>query len=125
MLRQFDDDGRRVGVVKDVLELGVGVAVVHVHRNGAQLDGRNQRLHVFGAVLQEERYLVVGTDSPRREEVCDLVGLPVHLRVSGLIALVAEDDALGDRVGDRFEDVGEVELHGGDSLVEVRWLAVG
>ena len=55
----------------------------------------------------------------RREEVRDLVGLRVHARIGGLIALVGQEDPVGDRVGDRLENVGEVELHG-DSLGRVR-----
>ena len=122
MFGQLDDDRTGIGVVEDVLQLGSGVAVVDVDRNRTHLEQTEQARDVLDAVLQEQRHIVEGTDSVAGEQVRDLVGEAVEFGVADLPTLVAQCDPLGHRVGDRLENVGEVELHSAHSLLPAVWV---
>jgi len=102
-------DRLEVGVGEEVAELVLDVAVVDVDGNRAQLERGEHALEVLVAVVHPQTHVVARPDAARRERVGQpgrpLVELPIRE------ADVAEHDrlALGHRVGDRFEQVGEVE----------------
>ena len=54
MLRLFDDDSPRVGIVEDVSQLGIGIAIVDVDRHRADLQQAEQTGDVFDAVLEKQ-----------------------------------------------------------------------
>ena len=58
-----------IGVVVQVDELVLDVAVVHVDRNGAQLVRREHRLDELDAVVRVDRDVLTLTDAVRREVV--------------------------------------------------------
>jgi len=62
------DHGDGIGVVEEVVELGFRVAVVDVDRNSPDLEARERRLEVLGAVVEEEGDLVVGADPGVRQD---------------------------------------------------------
>ncbi len=71
--RPVEDDRHGVGVVPQVDELVVGVAVIGVDRHQAGLQDAEGRLHVLGAVVEVVRHLVLvdalrarGGSGPRR-----------------------------------------------------------
>ncbi len=61
------DEDFRVGVVEQVEELVVEIAVVDVDGDCAQLEGRKMRFEILVAVVEIEAHLRVGLQSSRRE----------------------------------------------------------
>ena len=88
-------------------EVARDIAVVHVHRHGAQLEGGEHLLEVLGAGHEQEPHVIARSDSGEivREAVRALVEL-------GLGELASRRDdhrcALADRVHDLFEQHREV-----------------
>ncbi len=70
-------DRARVGVVQEVPQLVLAVAVVHVDGDGPELERREHALEVLGAVVEVERDVVAGTDA----EAGEVVGEPGGARV--------------------------------------------
>ena len=101
-----------VRVVEEVGELVGGVAVVHVGRDGPQLEAGEQRLEVLVRVVEVERDLRAGAEAGvaegRREPRRPLVELlpratPVALH---------EGRVVRDRIGHGLEHRPEVPVHG-------------
>jgi hypothetical protein len=96
-----------VGVVEEVVELALDVAVVDVDGRRAQLDGGQHRDDVLDAVLRVDRHVVTGLHPPpgqvvrqpvavalqvgvRRDPVPDLDGEVVRGRVDGVLEEVCD-----------------------------------
>ena len=77
--RAVEHDGDRVGVVPQVDELVVGVAVVGVDRDEAGLEGGEHRLEVLGAVVEVLRDLVLLGRPGVEQRAGDAVGPAVEL----------------------------------------------
>ena len=120
---EHDRDG--VGVVPEVDELGVGVAVVRVDGDEAGLEGGEDGLEVLGAVVDVERDLVLllrgGGVGPRVEDRAgEAVGPPVHLAPRDDPVALALGGRVRDGVGDGLPDVREVPAGHVDPPVVVR-----
>ena len=100
-----------IGVVEEVAQLGLDVAVVHVHRDGAQLVGREDRLDERVAVQAVDADVVAGPDALGREVVREPVGPLLELRVRA--GLVGDDqrDPIGDAVDDVLGEICDVPGH--------------
>jgi hypothetical protein len=99
----------QVGIGEEVLELARDIAVVHVHRHGAQLEGGEHPLEVLGAVHEQEPHVIARPDTGSGEVVREAVRALVELGV-GEFAPRPDDHrrALADRVRDLFEQHREV-----------------
>ena len=106
------DDRLEVGVVEEVLQLLLHVPVVHVHRHGPGLVGRQRRLDPLDAVGAVDADVVAGGDALRLEVVGELVGPGLQLRVGAALVADHEDLAISDRVDRVLEQVGDVVRHG-------------
>ena len=119
------DERPGLGVVEEVDEFLLHVAVVHVERRHPGLVGAEHALEVLVAVVEVEPQVVlaglpalegvalgVGPEPVVGEHVGEPAGALGQLGVGE--ALVAPDDGLvvGDGGGDGLVDAGEVELHG-------------
>ena len=100
-----------VGVVEDVVELTGDVAVVHVDRDGAHLEDREQGDHVLDAVLGVEADVVARADPARGQEVRELVALGLQLGVRDRAVTHLHGRLVGSRVDGMFEEVGDVQGH--------------
>ena len=119
---RVEDDRARVGVVEEVLELLVDVAVVHVQGDAARLERADHPLEILVSVVEIERDvrlpgLPVAQLAARRAAAQPRA--PQHAReppraireLRPAEPAVAEDQALAlrDRRGDRLVDRGQVE----------------
>ena len=109
--RPVVDERAEAGVVVQVTELLLDVAVVHVDRYGADLERREHALDVLGAVEQLEANVVPGSDAGRGEVVGQPVRAFVQLAVGESPVAGDEDLALGIGVGDGLVEVGQVQAH--------------
>ena len=100
-----------VGVVEQVEQLVVGVAVVHVDRDAAHLERRVLRDHVLDAVVEVERDLRVGLQAEVDERLRETSRLLVVLAPRHPLVAVDQRRPIADLVGDRLPHVGEVDLH--------------
>ena len=106
--RAVEDDGDGVGVVPEVRQLVVGVPVVGVDRHQPGLPGGRAGLHVLRAVVDVEGDLVLVLGAGRR------AGPGRRRRSAGRTPPTCTagrrgpGPALGELVGVRFPDVGEV-----------------
>ena len=89
-------EGDEIGVVEEVAELGLDVAVVHVHGNRAQLVGREDRLDERVAVHAVDADVIALADALRLEVVRQPVRPLLELGVGA--GLVGDDQ--GDPIGD-------------------------
>ena len=92
--RAVEDDGDGVGVLPQVAQLVVAVAVVGVDGHQADLHGGEGGLEVLGRVVEVDRHLVLLRGTEVEQELRDAVGAPVELLPRDVAV------ALGD--GDRF-----------------------
>ena len=107
----MEDQRLDVGVLEQVGELAIEIAVVHVDRNAADLDRREVRLAVFGRVVQVHPHLAVGAESRVEQRLREprralLVAAPVDPAFS-----LDDGGRVGHRVGDRLPDGAEMRLH--------------
>ena len=109
-----------VGVVEQVPQLGLDVAVVHVDRDRAQLVGGEHRLDELEAVEPVDADVVAGADAVGGEVVREPVGARLELRVG--LDPVADDqrDPVGDGVDGVFDEVGDVPGHAPSKAVAPR-----
>jgi hypothetical protein len=120
--RAVEHDGGGVGVVPQVDEFVVGVAVVGVDRGVSGLEGGERRLHVLGAVVEVERDLVLLGDAVDVEQcggdaVCAAVEIGPRVRAVTLLL----SQRVGKSFADRLPQVGEVPAVGcGHSRVHRR-----
>jgi hypothetical protein len=105
-------DGR-VGVVEEVEQLVLAVAVVDVHGNEPGLHRREHRLEVLRPVVAVDGELVARLPAAR-EVAGERVGAPIELEPAALDAGVAvsHGQPIRNGVGDQLEDVGQIPLHG-------------
>ena len=109
--RAVEEERFGVGVVEQVDELFLEVAVVDVDRDGAQLEGPVQRLEVLVRVVEVRRDLGVGTEPGGAQRAGDAGGAVVELAPRPGPLALDQRGAVGQRVGDRFEDRGPVPVH--------------
>ena len=69
-----EHDRLGVGVVEEVAQLVLDVAVVHVDRHRAELERGEHALEVLDAVVEVERDVVAGADAEPGEVVREPVG---------------------------------------------------
>jgi hypothetical protein len=105
------DEGHEIGVVEEVGELVLGVAIVHVDGDGAQLVDREHRLDPLRAVARVDPDVLADSDACGGQVVGEARRPCVELRVASSHVSRDERGAPGHRVGHTFEEVGEVQLH--------------
>ncbi len=104
-----EHDGDEVGVVEEVGQLGVDVAVVDVDGDGPDLEGTEHGLDVLGAVQELESHVVAGADSRRQQVMGQSVGAVLELAV-GQPPFTGDDRLpLRDGVGHQLEQISEIE----------------
>ena len=83
--------------------------MVHIDRDGTQLERRQQRFDPLGAVVRVHPDVVAFADTAFRERVRESVGAVFELAIGN--ATVSRDQrlAVGYEVGGELEHVGEVE----------------
>ena len=114
--RRVEEEGLRVGVVEEVPELVVEVAVVHVHRDAAELERTMLRLEVLVRVVEVQAHLRVGSEARVGERSGQPSGAAVVLGPRAPGVPMDQRRRVGHRVGDRFPHRGHVHLHGRASL---------
>ena len=107
-----DDKCHEVGVVIEVGQLVLDVAVVHVDGYGPDLQTRHRRRQVLDAVVELHPDVVARCDAVLLQVVGEPVGVLLELGVGHPIVITDDRLPVRDDVDDRFEDVSEVELHG-------------
>ena len=105
------DQGHEVGIVEEVVELGLDVAVVHVDRDGPDLEDRQHRDDVLDAVLRVDPDVVAGADPLGAEEVRQPVGLGLELGVGDGAVVDLQGRAPRRRVDRMLEEVSDVQSH--------------
>ena len=106
-----EHDRARVGVVEQVAQLVLDVAVVDVDRHRAQLERGEHHFEVLDRVVEVAGDVVAGPDAALGERVGQ-AGRPRVLLGEGQPAIGAHQRlVIGHRVGDAFPQVGEVVLH--------------
>src|SRR5207302_1799805 len=101
-----------VGVLEQVAQLLFDVAEVDVHRDGADLVDREQRLDPLDAVGGEDADVIAGLHAETGESVGQPVGPFVELAVRDFAAGIDQGDAVGNLVDGELEQIGEVEVAG-------------
>ena len=104
-----DEEGEEVGVVEQVEKLVLDVAVVDVDGHGAGLEAPEHDLDPLGAVPRLDADMVTGADTSLDQMVGDAVGALVELGVGATGLAGDQRVAVGHRVDDDLEEVGEVE----------------
>ena len=105
---RLHDHADTVGVVVQVAQLVVHVAVVDVDRHCADLEAGEERLDPFGAVHRVDRDVITRPDTDRRKVIGESVRSLVELGVGP--ALIAGDQrgAVRRGIGHFLEQIGEV-----------------
>jgi hypothetical protein len=101
-----------VGVVEEVGELVVEIAVVDVHMDRARLERGELGLEVLVRVVEVEADLGVGSDAELGKRRGQASRALVELPPRDPPLALDERGAVGRDVGDRFPDIGQVPLHG-------------
>jgi hypothetical protein len=104
-----DDRRDGVGVVVEVRELALHVAVVDVDRDGAQLEARVERFDPLGAVHGVDRHVVTCDDAVLGEVIGQPAGPLVELPVRQLSVGRDQCRLVGNGVGEHLDDVAEVD----------------
>jgi hypothetical protein len=103
-----EHDGHAVGVVPQVDELVVLVAVVGVDRDKAGLERREHRLDVLGAVVEVLRDLVLLGHADVEQRLRHAVGSAVELPPRDPPVALDLARGVGDLPGDDLPDIGKV-----------------
>ncbi len=111
--RPVENDGHRVGIVPEVAQLVVSVAVVGVHRYQSDLHGGERSLEVLGTVVQVHRNLVLLRHAEIEEELREPVRSTIEVPPGDISAALGDGDHFGLNVGDRLPDVGVVPVRHG------------
>ena len=107
----MEHDGTHVGVVEEIAQLVFDVAVVHVDRDGAQLERRDHDFEVLVGVVEVTGDVIARADSLRGERVGQPGRSDVGFR-EGQVAIRADEClVIGHGVGHPFPEIREVELH--------------
>ena len=106
-----EHDGAGVGVVEQVAQFFLDVAVVDVDRHRAELERGDHPFQVLHPVVQVDRHVIACADAVCCKQIGQAGGAGVGLG-EGEAALAADERfVIGDGVGDPFPQVGQVELH--------------
>ena len=100
-----------IGVVEQVAQLGFDVAVVDVHRDRAQLVGREDRLDERVAVEPVDADVVARADALRRKVMREPVRPLLELRVRPRLVGDDQRDPIGDGVDDVLGEISDVPGH--------------
>lgn len=92
------DQRDHVGVVEQVAQLALDVAVVDVHQDGTRLDDAEHRDDDLDAVSAVEAHLVVLFSPLLEQIVSKAVGLLLQLGVGQLLVAADQGDTLGHSV---------------------------
>ena len=101
-----------VGVVEQVVQLGLDVAVVDVDRHCPHLQRGQERDHVLDAVLGVERDVVTRLDPLGGQVVRQLVALALELGVGRGAVTHLHREVVGGGVDGVFEEISDVQGHG-------------
>src|SRR6185437_15434677 len=107
------DDHARLRVLQQVAELLLAVAEVHVERHRAQLERREDGLHVLDAVAQVHGDRGPRADAQPGERRREARGPGVEVGPGSLALTVHDRHPLAYRVGDELPEAGEVVQHDG------------
>jgi hypothetical protein len=107
----LEDERLEIGVVEEVAELVLDVAVVDVDPHGADLENRPQRLDPLDGVVGVDADVVVRAEAVRRQVVRQAVGSLFHLAVGAPLALADEVLSLSEAVRRVLEQVRQIEFH--------------
>ena len=97
-----------VGVVPQVGQLVAGVPVVGVDRNHRGLERGEHALQVLGAVVEVLGDLGLVAQAGAEQGSGDAVGSPVEVPPGDGAAAAGQRRSVGEALGDRLPDVGEV-----------------
>jgi hypothetical protein len=100
-----EDDGDGVGVLPQVAQLVVAVAVVRVDRDEADLDGGEGGLQVLGRVVEVDGHLVLLHGAEVEQELRDAVGAAVEVAPGDVAVTLGDGDGVGLDVGHDLPDV--------------------
>ncbi len=114
----LEDDRHQVRVVAQVPQLGLDVAVVHVHRDGPQLVQGHHALDPLGTVVRVDPYVVADAHTGVTQVVSQPVRpfLDLGERAPGVTD--HERAAVGMKIDNRLEKVREVVMHGHPPTLE-------
>lgn len=112
-----EDQGHGFAVVEDLLHLGGGVAVVDVHRYGAQLEAGEEGDRERHAVPGHQPDAGAGSHSVSGEVVGEPVGPGLQFSERYPLAPAHEDKPVRDDIGHFLEFVSEIAGH----LADLRW----
>ena len=105
------DERGEIHAGEQVREFRARVAVVDVHRDRAGHHAAEQRLDVGHGVRQVEPDGLVRPDARGGEMLGDLLAAGGQLPVGQPPAIAGQGAAVGDRVGDRCAQIGQVKIH--------------
>ena len=114
------DDRGGTGIGKEVAQFIRPIAEVHVERDRAQLDHREECLEVFRAVHHVEADGIAARHPVGRQSRSDRVRARIELGIGQAQRIGDDRHALGHGGGDGFEEVGKVELVGHRSVHRCR-----
>ena len=100
-----EDHGDGVGVLPQVAQLVVAVAVVGVDRDEPDLDRREGGLQILGRVVEVDGHLVLLRGAEVEEELRDAVGAAIELVPGDVAFTLRHGDRLGLYVRHRLPDV--------------------
>ncbi len=106
------DEADQIGVVEEVAQLLLDVAVVDVDGHGADLEDGEHRLHPLDAVGRVDADVLARLDAVGGEVVGEAVGPLLELAEGADIVAADEGGLVGDDVGGVLEEIGEVVGHG-------------
>ena len=107
----LDEERLQVGVVEEVTELFVDVAVVDVDPHGTDLEDRPEDLRPLDGVVGVDPNVVTGLNPEVGEGVAELVRAGLELGVGSSLAPGNERSSLGESIDGLFEEISEVEVH--------------
>jgi hypothetical protein len=107
----LEDHGDHVGVVEEVVELPLDVAVVDVDRHRTDLDRGEHGDDVLDGVLGVDRHVVAGADALALQVVREPVGLGLQVGVRRDAIAHLDGGVVGGGVDRVLEQVSDVEGH--------------
>ena len=107
----LEHEGDEVGVVEQVPELVLDVAVVDVDPHRSKLEHRPEGLDPLDRVVGVDPDVVAGPDALGSEVVGEPVRPLLHLSIGAALAVADDVLPLAEVVRRVLEEVGEVELH--------------
>ena len=103
-------DRRGVGVVEEIEQLVFAVAVVGVDGHEAGLERGEHRFEVFDPVVEVLGDLVLLAKAVVEQRASDAVGVAVEVAPTAPLVAVDERRRIGEAIGDRFPDVGQLPV---------------